>query len=152
MQQVPGWLKAALIAALLVACAALCWFAPSQYELRFQRTDLALSLNTSRQREAKQQHEYDQVVQQLPQVQAQLEEIQPLAAAAKEKETELRALRKQLRSANADLADQLAARQAELDALLVQEAQLQQERDALAAREQALREALEALTSSRPGV
>ena len=66
MTQVPGWFKAAFAAVMLAACAVLCWFAPTQYTLRFQRDDLTLSLDTSRQREAKQRHEYAQVESALP--------------------------------------------------------------------------------------
>lgn len=114
MQHTSGWVRALLVVVLYLTCAVLCWYAVTQYSLRFQIDDLALSLDTSRGREAKQQYEYDQVVAQLPLVQAQLEELEPQAAEAQAREKELRARRKELRAEVAQLEEQLAELQRQL--------------------------------------
>lgn len=106
-----GWFRAVFVAVMLFTCGVVCWYAASQYALQFQLADLTLSLDTSRQREVKQQYEYDQVVAQLPLVQAQLAELEPQAAQAQAKETELRARRKALRAEIAQQQEQLAALQ-----------------------------------------
>lgn len=124
MQRMPGWFRAVFAAVMFFTCAVLCWYAASQYELRFQIADLSLSLDTSRQREVKQQYEYDQVVVQLPLTQAEVDQQEPLAAAAQAAEKELRAQRKALRAENAELTAQLEALQAEVAALREQEAAL----------------------------
>ena len=105
--RLPGWFRVLFIVVMLLLCAFLCWYAPGQVALRFQVDDVTLSLDTSRQREAKQQYEYDQVVEELPRVQAQLAELAPQAETAQAKEAELRASRKELRAANKELAQQL---------------------------------------------
>ena len=69
----PRWFRAAFVAVMLVLVAELIWWAPAQYNLHFQTADVALSLETSRQREAKQQYEYDLVVAELPLTKAELE-------------------------------------------------------------------------------
>lgn len=131
MQRMPGWFRAVFVAVMFFTCGVLCWYAASQYELRFQIADLTLSLDTSRQREVKQQYEYDQVVAQLPLTQAEVAKQEPLAAAAQATEKELRAQRKALRAENAELASQLEALQAEVAALKEQEAALLEQLQAL---------------------
>lgn len=131
MQRMPGWFKAVFVAVMFFTCAVLCWYASSQYELRFRIADLTLSLDTSRQREVKQQYEYDQVVAQLPLTQAEVAEMEPLATAAQAAEAELRAQRKALRAENAALTQQLEALQAEVAALKEQEAALLAQLEAL---------------------
>lgn len=142
MQRMPGWFRAVFVAVMFFTCAVLCWYAASQYDLRFQIADLTLSLDTSRQREVKQQYEYDQVVAQLPLTQADVAEQEPLAAAAQAVEKELRAQRKALRAESAGLTEQLATLQAELAALQEEEAALLAEVEALRQQEQALKEQL----------
>lgn len=149
MTQVPGWFKAAFAAVMLAACAVLCWFAPTQYTLRFQRDDLTLSLETSRQREAKQRYEYAQVEAALPETALLLEETRPLADEAAEAEAALRARRKALREENARLEEQRSASQAALEEAEAQRAALQQAVDELSARQQELALALEALQAVR---
>ena len=149
MTQVPGWFRAVFAAVLLLTCAVLCWFAPTQYALRFQRDDLALSLDTSRQREAKQRYEYDQVTAALPEVTLRLEETRPLTDAAAAREAELRALRKALREENARLQEQLTAAQAELAEAEEQRAALQQETARLTAQLEELTRKLEEYAAAR---
>ena len=149
MTQVPGWFKAAFAAVMLAACAVLCWFAPTQYILRFQRDDLTLSLDTSRQREAKQRYEYAQVESALPEMSLLVEETQPLADEAAATEAALRAQRKALREENARLEEQLNATLAALEETEAQNASLQQELDELAAQQEELACLLEALQAIR---
>ena len=149
MTQVPGWFRAVFAAVLLLTCAVLCWFAPTQYALRFQRDDLALSLDTSRQREAKQRYEYDQVTAALPEVTLRLEETRPLTDAAAAREAELRALRKALREENARQEEQLNAALAALEEAEARRVFLQQEVDELAARQEELARLVEALQAVR---
>ena len=149
MAQIPGWLRAAFVAVMLLACAVLCWFAPTQYALRFQRDDLALSLETSRQREAKQRYEDDQVASALPETVLELERTQPLADEASAAETALRTSRKALREENAALEEQLtAALAAQAEAEARRDA-LRQETERLTAQQEALSRALEALDALR---
>lgn len=83
-------------------------------------------LDATRRRLEKQLQEYDEALARLPIVQSEVEEAQPLAQAAYDQEQALRAQRKALRSENADLADQLAALQAESEEALAQADALQQ--------------------------
>ncbi len=76
-------------------------------DLAFQIRERSTDLNTNRQRERKQQVEYDQAAALLPENEARLAEIQPKADAAKATETDLRAQRKQLRAEVADLKAQV---------------------------------------------
>ncbi len=75
----------------------LVWYLPSVGQLRFQLSDAELSLETSRGRERKQQYEYDQTEAEIPEVRAELNEVQPRAEAASEEVAALKAQRKQLR-------------------------------------------------------
>lgn len=125
-ERCPGWFRALFVAAMLLMCAALAFFAVDQVRLRAEIADLTISLETSRGREARQNHEYDEVVAALPEAKAALERAQPLAEAAKAQETELRQQRKDIRAENAALEEQIAAAQAELDALKAQAAALQE--------------------------
>ena len=77
--------------------------------VNFQLDDLARSLETSRGRERKQQYEYDEVTASLPQVQAELEETQPLAREAAEEVSRLKEERKRLRAEKKKLEEARAA-------------------------------------------
>ena len=96
--QIPGWFRAVFVTVMLALCIVACWYCLSVTSLKAQRTELEMMLDTSRQREVKQQVEYDAVSAELPQVQEELAAIQPEADAAKAIETDLRSQRKQLRS------------------------------------------------------
>ena len=74
------------------------WYIPSMSSLRASTADTRQSLETSRGRENKQQSEYDRAVEELPEVQARLEEMKPLAAQAEENVSVLKARRKELRA------------------------------------------------------
>ena len=145
-QRIPGWLVAAFVVVMLGLAALLAWYAPAQYQLRFQLQDTALSLDTSRQREARQQYEYDAVVEALPQTRTELEETLPLTQAAQAREQELRDQRKALRTQASELDAQLTQAQERVDALQAEADALAQEAAALRAQEAALQEQLAALT------
>ena len=73
--------------------------------LDFTLEDTARSLETSRGRERKQQHEYDEVVAELPLVRAELEETAPKAEAAQETVKQLKEERKKLRERKKELTE-----------------------------------------------
>ena len=60
--RIPGWFKALFVVMMLIVCGTVTWWAVTQYDLHTQAAELALKLDTSRQRERKQQVEYDEVV------------------------------------------------------------------------------------------
>ena len=82
---------------MLVFVLFLIWYLPSVRERRFQLQDVQLSLETSRGRERKQQHEYDETVAAIPEVQAELDRIMPLAEQAQLEVKNLKDERKSLR-------------------------------------------------------
>ena len=118
--RLPGWFAALFVTVMLAVCAVIAFCTVEQYNLRFEVADLTLSLDTSRQRERKQEYEYNEVIAALPLVQAELEATQPLADEAVAAVNDLKARRKALRAENAELEEQLAALQAEVAALQVQ--------------------------------
>ena len=79
------------------------WYLPSVGTRKFLLEDVQKSLETSQGRERKQQAEYDQTVAALPEVEAELERIIPLAEAAKEDVRSLKSLRKELRQEKKNL-------------------------------------------------
>ena len=84
------------------------WYIPSISSLQTKITDTRQSLETSRGRENKQQDEYDKAVADLPVVRAELNEKAPLAEAAEQEVTELKARRKDLRQEKMALEEKLA--------------------------------------------
>ena len=69
--------------------------------------DLQKSLETSQGRERKQQYEYDKVVSEIPEIQAELDLIRPQTEAAEQEVSELKAERKKLRNEKKELEQQL---------------------------------------------
>ena len=120
-----GYFRGLFVAVMLVVCVLLACFSVDQVRLRAQIDDVTLSLETSRGREARQNHEYDVAVAALPQAQAELERVAPLAEAAKAEEQRLRQQRKELRAEIASLQEQIDEAQQTLDALKAQAAALQ---------------------------
>ncbi len=139
------FLRVMTVLALLTLCATLAWYAPTQYALRFQRDDIALSLDTSRQRERKQQFEYDEAAAALPEAQALLAELAPQAEAARAQEKALREQRKALRADAAALAEHLTEAQAARDSAQARLASLTAEVEALRETREILLAQLEAL-------
>lgn len=120
-----GWFRVLFVTVMLLFCAALAFFAADQVRLKARIDDLTLSLETSRGREARQNHEYDEAVAALPEAKADLERVQPLAEAAKAEEAALRQQRKDVRAEIAALERQIAEAQAQLDELTEQAQALQ---------------------------
>ena len=79
-----------------------------QANMQEQITQAQANLNTAQGRLRKQQAEFAEYTEALPQVLAQLEELQPLADEAYAQEQTLRQQRKDLRAENSGLADELA--------------------------------------------
>lgn len=79
------------------------WYLPAIGQRRFQLDDVRKSLETSQGRERKQQYEYDQTVAAIPETEAELERVLPLAEAAKEEAKALKKERKNLRSEKKEL-------------------------------------------------
>ena len=127
----PGWFRGVFVAVMLLVCAWLAFFAVDQARLKAQIADLTLSLETSRGREARQNHEYDEAITALPLAREELAKMEPLAQVAKERETELRQQRKDIRAENAALEAQIAEAQAELDALTAQAVALREAAESL---------------------
>ncbi|MBR6028142.1 MAG: hypothetical protein IKP40_03560 [Clostridia bacterium] len=93
---------AAAVLLLAIACA-VAFFAVERPGLEAAIADTQRSLEFNRQRESKQQYEYDKAAGELPQAQAELAALQPQAEAAQAEGTALRAERKQLRAEIASL-------------------------------------------------
>ena len=73
------------------------WYIPALGKLSFQIQDVQSSLETSKGRERKQQHEYDETAAEIPVVRNEIQRITPQAEAAKEEVASLKAERKRLR-------------------------------------------------------
>ena len=129
------------ILGMLAFCAFLAWHTWTAYDLRFQVEDLSITLETNRQRVLKQQYEYDEAAAAIPEIQAQLELIQPqtdtktqAVSILKERRTELRAQRDALTLALTSAQEENNAIQAaliraheEAEALALEVAQLREE-------------------------
>ena len=87
----------------------LAWYLPSVGARRFLLEDVQKSLETSQGRERKQQHEYDEAVAGLPEVQAELDRVLPLSEAAQQEVKDLKAERKKLREEKQQLESDLPA-------------------------------------------
>lgn len=81
-----------------IFAAFMAWYIPSMSSVRSKTAETRQNLETSEGRERKQQAEYDKAVEELPLVQADLEEKNPLADAAEQTVSDLKARRKELRS------------------------------------------------------
>ena len=103
----PGWFRILFAVVMLACCVTICVCVVDMPRLEQEITELTTSLETSRQREAKQQAEYDEVAALLPPAQSQLAEIQPVADAAKAEADELRSQRDMLREAETAMTAEL---------------------------------------------
>ena len=87
----------------------LVWYLPAVQDLQFRVNDVQKSLETSQGRERKQQHEYDETVAALPEVNAELDRLLPLCEAAEEEVRALKDERSRLREELAALQENSAA-------------------------------------------
>ena len=90
---------------MFVFAAVLTWYTVSMSSITAKTEDTRRQLEISRGREARQQSEYDKAVQDLPEAQAQLQELQPLVAQANTDTAVLKARRKELRAEKKSLQD-----------------------------------------------
>lgn len=127
----PVWFRGLFIAVMLAVCVLLAYQAVERVRLQASVDDLLIQLETSRGREARQTHEYEEVMAALPLVQEELERIAPLAEAAQQQEAELRQQRKDIRAENSALQEQIAAAEARLGELTAQAAALQEAAESL---------------------
>lgn len=111
----PKVFAALLVAVLLLCAASVTGTLFHQSAVLEEISQLSANLDAVQGRLRKQQAEYAQALEALPQVLAELDAVQPEADAVYELEQELRQQRKELRAANADLADELAALQLQAD-------------------------------------
>ena len=93
----PGWFRALFTAVMLLFCITMCHLTVERASILNQVADLEQKLETSRGRERKQTAEYEAVTARLPEVQAELARVLPLAEEKKAEETILREERKRLR-------------------------------------------------------
>ncbi len=98
---------AVFVICMLLFCLFMIFSVPVNENLKFQLDDLTLSLETSQGRERKQQHEYEEVLIELPKARSELETLQPLAEAARNEVTELKEQRKALRAEKEQLQNQI---------------------------------------------
>ncbi len=109
----PKWFARLFAVVMIVACLATAWYAYQHEKLNYTAEDVRTSLETSLARERKQQYEYNEVSEKLPEARAELERLQPLADAAVKEEQSLRDQRKTLREGNTDLTASIALSEAE---------------------------------------
>ena len=83
------------------------WYLPAVGQVRFQLDDAGKSLETSRGRERKQQHEYDETVKALSEAKEELDRVQPLADQAADEKKTMKEERKQLRQEKKELEEKL---------------------------------------------
>lgn len=152
------------IIGMLAFCFFIAWHCWVRADLLFQKEDVSKSLETSRQREVKQQYEYDRAFAAIPLVEEELTIYQPQAEAMLQEVDDLRTQRNACRTANAQLTEELTAMQGEIEqtsaalakaeedrsALEAQMASLQEARTALETEIASLRHELEALTHTLP--
>ena len=98
MKKRMSWFSVLSVIVLLVFAVFMFWYIPSYGSLLSKTAETRQALETSIGREGKQQDEYDKAVADLPVVQAELKEKQPLAEEAAQKVTDLKARRKELRA------------------------------------------------------
>ena len=99
---------------MLVCVLFIIWYLPAVSDRRFRLEDVQKSLETSMGRERKQQYEYDETVKALPEAEAELERLIPLAAAAEEEVQSLKKERKMLRNEKKELENAASSVQQEV--------------------------------------
>ncbi len=97
---------------MMIFVAFLLWYIPAVSSLRFTLNDKQQSLETSQGRERKQQYEYNQTVEAIPETEAELERVLPLCEEAQEKVRELKKERKALRNEKKELEKAASSEQA----------------------------------------
>ena len=88
---------------MLICVLFLAWYLPASGKARFSLEDVKISLDTSLGRERKQQYEYDNTVAAIPETEAELERLQPLAESAEAEVKELKKERDRLKKEKKEL-------------------------------------------------
>ncbi len=139
----PMWFRLVFALVMLSVCVVVAYCTVEDVSLRYQVEDLTRSVDTSHQREKKQQYEYDQVVEKLPQTQAELDTVLPEAEAAQATVTDLKTQRKTLREEKQTLEAAIEGAKKEETEARQQAEDLQKEIDALQQQLDTLRQQLE---------
>ncbi len=139
----PMWFRLVFALVMLSVCVVVAYCTVEDVSLRYQVEDLTRSVDTSHQREKKQQYEYDQVVEKLPQTQAELDMALPEAEAAQATVTDLKTQRKTLREEKQTLEAAIEGAKKEETEARQQAEDLQKEIDALQQQLDTLRQQLE---------
>lgn len=113
LPQWPKGFRVLFVAVMLLFCLTCCVTMVWQVTMTEQLRMANLQLEATEARLKKQQVEYEQYQQLLPETQAQLAEIRPQADEISAREQELRSQRKALRAENAQQAEMLSALEAE---------------------------------------
>lgn len=109
----PRWFTALLVAVLLLCSVVVASSVFYEASMRTQIADVQTSLSAVQGRLRKQQQEYAEYVAALPSVLEELATVEPQATAAYDQEQVLRQQRKELRTENAALADEIALLQSQ---------------------------------------
>lgn len=112
---IPRLLAALVVTVLLLCSVTVAWTILRNAAIREDITQVTANLDAVRQRLKKQQVEYAQVQADLPVTLAELEALQPQADDAYARAQALRQQRKELRAANAEQQEQIAALSAQAD-------------------------------------
>ncbi len=112
---IPRLLAALVVTVLLLCSVTVAWTILRNAAIREDITQVTANLDAVRQRLKKQQVEYAQVQADLPVTLAELEALQPQADEAYARAQALRQQRKELRAANAEQQEQIAALSAQAD-------------------------------------
>lgn len=113
---IPRLLAALVVTVLLLCSVTVAWTILRNAAIREDITQVTANLDAVRQRLKKQQVEYAQVQADLPVTLAELEALQPQADDAYARAQAHRQQRKELRAANAEQQEQIAALSAQADA------------------------------------
>ena len=96
-----------MIPVLLITVLFLLWYTVSIGTARSALEEAQNDLETNRGRERKQEYEYNQVVEEIPRVQAEIDALRPQVDAAEEEESALKADKKKLKKEKSNLEKQL---------------------------------------------
>ncbi len=104
----PKWFARLFAVIMILACIATAYYAYRHEKLSYAVEDARVSLETSRARENKQEFEYNQITEAIPEKERELELLLPQSQAALATLTDLRATRDQLREEYNTLQETLA--------------------------------------------
>jgi len=109
MKSKPNILVGCFVVIMILSVVFVSWYVPASGSLRYRIGDAEKSLETSKGRERKQQHEYDETLAEIPVVQDEVDRIAPLAEAAAQEKEALKKERKALREEKKKLEEELSS-------------------------------------------